>query len=144
MVDRALELLLDWGFAEHDLVVVQWSAFAGNWASRRTVWSLGFSFGPTVPDLLPCRRERRDAWTAWLGARDPREPRDEYHAIVYLEPSDAHNRAALGFDMFSEPTRRAAVPGSMRHGADGDRLARPARPDRRIGGLRCTGTSRRT
>jgi ribosomal-protein-alanine N-acetyltransferase len=82
---RALGLLLDWGFAEHDLVVVQWSAFAGNWASRRTVWSLGFSFGPTVPDLLPCRGERRDAWTAWLGARDPREPVEPWLVPPVLE-----------------------------------------------------------
>jgi signal transduction histidine kinase len=33
----------------------------------------------------------------------------EHHAIVYLEPLDRRNRAALGFDMYSEPTRRAAM-----------------------------------
>lgn len=30
-------------------------------------------------------------------------------AIIYLEPMDWRNRRALGFDMFSEPTRRAAM-----------------------------------
>lgn len=70
---RALDLVLDWGFGR-GIAVVQWRAFVGNWASRRTVWSLGFGFGPTVPKLLPQRGERRDAWTAWLGADDPREP----------------------------------------------------------------------
>jgi PAS domain S-box-containing protein len=33
----------------------------------------------------------------------------EYHAIVYLEPLDDRNRRAIGFDMFTEPTRRAAM-----------------------------------
>lgn len=31
------------------------------------------------------------------------------HAIVYLEPEDARNRLAIGFDMSSEPVRRAAM-----------------------------------
>ena len=71
---RALSLLLDWGFEVHGLEVVGWRAFVGNWASRRTVWGLGFTFGETVPRLLPHRGERQDAWTAWLGRDDAREP----------------------------------------------------------------------
>lgn len=39
----------------------------------------------------------------------PNFPRDEYHAIVYLEPLDMRNRAAIGFDMFTESTRRDAM-----------------------------------
>jgi signal transduction histidine kinase len=39
----------------------------------------------------------------------PTTPRDEYHTILYLEPFDRRNRAALGFDMYSEPRRRAAM-----------------------------------
>jgi len=39
----------------------------------------------------------------------PESDRDEYHSIVYLEPLDERNRAALGYDMFTEPTRRAAM-----------------------------------
>ncbi|MFO7305167.1 MAG: CHASE domain-containing protein [Gammaproteobacteria bacterium] len=39
----------------------------------------------------------------------PEGTRDEIHAIVHLEPLDRRNRAALGFDMFSEPVRRAAM-----------------------------------
>src|SRR5690606_12677816 len=39
----------------------------------------------------------------------PVEPREEYHAITYLEPPDERNMAALGFDMFTEPVRRAAM-----------------------------------
>jgi signal transduction histidine kinase len=39
----------------------------------------------------------------------PADPRDELHTILYLEPLDRRNRAALGYDMFSEPARRAAM-----------------------------------
>lgn len=39
----------------------------------------------------------------------PAEPREEVHAILYLEPRDERNLAALGYDMFTEPTRRAAM-----------------------------------
>jgi signal transduction histidine kinase len=47
-------------------------------------------------------------WTERLQHGLPGD-RDEQHAIRYLEPLDARNRAALGFDMYSEPIRRAAM-----------------------------------
>jgi PAS domain S-box-containing protein len=39
----------------------------------------------------------------------PEGDRSEYHTIIYLEPSDQRNQAAIGFDMTSEPVRRAAM-----------------------------------
>lgn len=39
----------------------------------------------------------------------PLDPRDEHHAIVYLEPLDRRNLAAIGYDMYSEPVRRRAM-----------------------------------
>lgn len=39
----------------------------------------------------------------------PDTPRDEYHSIVYIEPVNARNLMALGYDAFSEPVRRAAM-----------------------------------
>lgn len=39
----------------------------------------------------------------------PASARSEYHAIIYLEPLDRRNQAAIGYDMFTEPTRRAAM-----------------------------------
>ena len=39
----------------------------------------------------------------------PEIPRDEYHSIVLIEPLDRRNRAALGYDMFTDPTRREAM-----------------------------------
>lgn len=42
-------------------------------------------------------------------ALNPPGPRDEMTAIVYLEPFDDRNQRAFGYDMFSEPVRRAAM-----------------------------------
>lgn len=39
----------------------------------------------------------------------PRTDRKDYNAIVFLEPLDRRNRAAIGFDMGTEATRRAAM-----------------------------------
>ncbi|BAZ37797.1 GAF sensor hybrid histidine kinase [Calothrix sp. NIES-4101] len=39
----------------------------------------------------------------------PNTPRSEYHTIIYLEPLDKRNQVAIGYDMFSEATRRAAM-----------------------------------
>ncbi len=49
-------------------------------------------------------------WTERLSARPlGRGEFHEVHAIRYLEPMDARNRAAIGYDMYSEPTRRLAM-----------------------------------
>lgn len=50
------------------------------------------------------RREGRPSFRIW-----PEGSRPEYHAIIYLEPVDRRNRVALGFDMYTEPMRRAAM-----------------------------------
>lgn len=39
----------------------------------------------------------------------PPGERAEYTAIIYLEPFNERNKRAFGFDMFSEPTRHAAM-----------------------------------
>jgi signal transduction histidine kinase len=39
----------------------------------------------------------------------PDTSRDEYHSIIYIEPVNARNLQAVGYDMFSEPVRRAAM-----------------------------------
>ena len=35
--------------------------------------------------------------------------RNEYHAVIYLEPLDRRNRAVIGYDMFSEKVRQAGM-----------------------------------
>ncbi|GAB5559887.1 MAG: hypothetical protein SynsKO_15340 [Synoicihabitans sp.] len=39
----------------------------------------------------------------------PETPRDEYSAIIYLEPFDWRNQRAFGYDMWSNPMRREAM-----------------------------------
>lgn len=39
----------------------------------------------------------------------PEGERAEYTSIIYLEPFDARNRKAFGYDMFSQSTRRSAM-----------------------------------
>ena len=60
--------------------------------------------------------EQRDALIDSLrrqGLKDfhiwPAQTRSEYHSIIYLEPLDRQNKAAFGYDMFTEPVRRAAM-----------------------------------
>jgi signal transduction histidine kinase len=49
-------------------------------------------------------------WTQRLSAEpDGEGGLHERHSIEYLEPMDVRNRAAIGFDMYSEATRRAAM-----------------------------------
>lgn len=43
----------------------------------------------------------------------PADERDDYTSIIYLEPFDWRNQRAFGFDMFSEPVRRAAMQSAM-------------------------------
>ena len=50
------------------------------------------------------RRGGFPAYRLW-----PNTKRAEYFAIVLLEPFDWRNRRAFGYDMFTEPTRRAAM-----------------------------------
>ncbi|GEJ58216.1 CHASE domain-containing sensor histidine kinase [Anaeromyxobacter diazotrophicus] len=50
------------------------------------------------------RREGFPGYSLWPGGG-----REAYTAIVYLEPFDARNQRAFGFDMLSEPTRREAM-----------------------------------
>ena len=75
VMERALRLLLDWGFEEKGLHTVVWWANKGNWASRKVAWRLGFTFEGTVRQWLPQRGELRDAWVGTLLRDDPREPR---------------------------------------------------------------------
>ncbi len=39
----------------------------------------------------------------------PAGQRDDYTSIIYLEPFNTRNQRAFGYDMFSEPVRRAAM-----------------------------------
>ncbi len=85
LVQRALTLLLDWGFETQGLETVIWWANRGNWASRRTAWRLGFSCDATLGRWLPQRGELMDAWIGVLHADSPREPRGPWLDLPRLE-----------------------------------------------------------
>lgn len=70
----------------------------------------GIGYSAVLPAASGPRAEAALAQYGASGvAIHPAEPRAQVHAIVHLEPLDRRNRAALGYDMFSEPTRRAAM-----------------------------------
>lgn len=67
-------------------------------------WSIRIA--PEEREALARRMEAQGAqdFRVW-----PDSERPEYYSILYLEPQDARNQAALGYDMFSEPVRREAM-----------------------------------
>ena len=77
---------------------------------RRYPGIQGIGFSERIP------ADRLSAREAELRSQDfpelavwPVGKRGEYHAIVLLEPLDRRNLAAIGYDMHSEPVRRAAM-----------------------------------
>ena len=78
VMERALRLLLDWGFAERDLQTVIWMARRGNWASRRLAWKLGFSLDGTLRGWLAQRGELSDTWVGTLIRGEELAPRHEW------------------------------------------------------------------
>ncbi len=84
-MERALRLLLGWGFEEKGLHTVIWWAHVGNWPSRRLAWRLGFTVEGTVRRWQPQRGELRDAWVGTLLRDDPREPRTTWLANPAIE-----------------------------------------------------------
>lgn len=74
-VERALRLLLAWGFADRELHTVVWWANAGNWASRKVAWRVGFSMDGTLRCWLPQRGALLDGWVGTLLRDEPTAPR---------------------------------------------------------------------
>jgi RimJ/RimL family protein N-acetyltransferase len=82
---RAVRLALSWAFASDGLQVVHWSAYVGNWPSRRTAWRCGFRVEGTVRQLLSANGQRYDAWTGSLAKGEPMEPPHRWHDVPVLE-----------------------------------------------------------
>ena len=70
----------------------------------------GIGFSIRVPAAERVALEQRLAAEGLAGFRIwPEGPRPEYHSIIYLEPLDRRNRQAIGYDMFTEAVRQAAM-----------------------------------
>jgi len=67
-------------------------------------FSLHFDADRKDAVVAEMRRQGVAGFAPW-----PDTPREDWNAILYLEPLDRRNRAAIGYDMFTEPTRRAAM-----------------------------------
>lgn len=85
VMERALRLLLAWGFEEAGVRTVMWRAHRGNWASRRLAWKVGFRVEGTVRQWTTQRGERHDAWIGTLLHDDPREPPTTWLGAPVLE-----------------------------------------------------------
>lgn len=89
----------------------EWKAYTGSLALQKDypgIQGLGFS--------MVVKPDEKDEFVKSVqeeGFPDfsitPSGDRDIYTSIIYLEPFDARNQRAFGFDMFSEPTRREAM-----------------------------------
>jgi len=98
-MERALRLLLDWGFAERDLQTVVWLAHRGNWASRRLAWRLGFTVEGTLRDWLAQRGELKDAWVGTLRRGDDRAPRTTWWVPPMITSGPVVLRAPVEADV---------------------------------------------
>jgi len=84
-MERAMRLLVDWGFESQGVQVMMWRANTGNWPSRRLAWRLGFTLEGTIRKALPHRGELRDAWVGTLLPTDERRPRTPWLDVPVLE-----------------------------------------------------------
>ena len=84
-MEAALRLALDWVFSDRAIATVGWSAYPGNWSSRRLVWKVGFSFDGLVRGWLDQRGELRDAWVGTIRAGEPLVPRTRWLDVPRIE-----------------------------------------------------------
>jgi diguanylate cyclase (GGDEF)-like protein/PAS domain S-box-containing protein len=72
------------------------------------IQGMGFSkmISPSEVDQIE-EEMRNDGFKSFF--IKPSGIREQYSSILYLEPLDERNLAAIGYDMFSEPVRRAAM-----------------------------------
>jgi len=78
----------------------------------------GVGFALLVPAADVARHTsavQREGFPAY--AIRPPGPRDPYTSIVFLEPFEGRNLRAFGYDMFSEPVRRAAMERALAEGS---------------------------
>jgi RimJ/RimL family protein N-acetyltransferase len=84
VMETALRLLLEWGFAERGLRTVMWWAHRGNWASRKLAWRLGFTVEGGARQWLHQRGELRDGWVGTLLAGDPMAPATPWYDVPHV------------------------------------------------------------
>ena len=96
----------------------EWKAFADSLKLRNQFAGIqGLGYAVVVP---PGEKQDFESRVRAEGFPDfsiqPPGDRDFHSSILYLEPFDARNQRAFGFDMYSEPTRRDAMESAARTG----------------------------
>ena len=89
----------------------QWKTFVAGLRLEESypgIQGLGYSARVSAADKPRFEQGMRAVYGESFAIR-PATPRADYHVITYLEPLNPANRAALGFDMYSEATRRQAM-----------------------------------
>lgn len=76
---------------------------------------LGFAVYASPGQLSDLQRLMRDSGEGLFEVR-PRGPREHYGAILFLEPKTPENFDAIGYDMYAEPVRHAAMAAAMESG----------------------------
>jgi RimJ/RimL family protein N-acetyltransferase len=113
VMDRALRLLVGWGFSTGRFETLVWWAQTGNWASRKTAWKLGFSCVGPLEAWLPQRGGLEDAWVGVLRRTDARSPRHPWYDAprilgpqVVLRPQQPSDASRIVEAMTDERSRR--------------------------------------
>lgn len=76
---------------------------------------LGFAIYASPGQLSDLQRMMRESAEGLFEIR-PRSVREHYGAILYLEPRSPENLGAIGYDMFAEPVRHAAMEAALDSG----------------------------
>lgn len=76
---------------------------------------LGFAMYVSPGQLADQQRLMRDSGDGLFEVR-PHGVREHYGAILYLEPKTPENLVAIGYDMFAEPVRHAAMEAALDSG----------------------------
>ncbi len=88
LMERAVRLLLEWGFTEQGLQSVLWLSRRGNWASRRLAWRLGFVREGTLTQWMVQGgpgTPLADAWIGTLQRDSERAPRTPWFEVPRVE-----------------------------------------------------------
>jgi RimJ/RimL family protein N-acetyltransferase len=107
LAPRAVRLAVDHAFGVLGWDRVTWSAFAGNWGSRRVAWRTGFRHFTTLygagraeafgrrsdVDPGPARGVRYDEWIASIGRDDERAPASLWWDVPVIESESLRLRA---------------------------------------------------
>lgn len=96
----------------------QWRSYTDGLALREhfpALIGLGFAAYADQSRLVRMQLQIREAGGGLLDVR-PHGIRQHYGPIIYLEPLTPENRAAVGYDMYSDPVRERAMQAAMESG----------------------------